>query len=69
MLYIKTKKLTKKVQVLCGLQVVFFLFNCQTPEHLGGRKLKGNMVATNFLLCYDVQEDYSIIEGIMYSNN
>lgn len=22
------------MQVLCGLQVVFFLFNCQTPEHL-----------------------------------
>ena len=20
------------MQVLCGLQVVFFLFNCQTPE-------------------------------------
>lgn len=23
------------MQVLCGLQVVFFLFNCQTPEHIG----------------------------------
>ena len=22
------------MQVLCGLQVVFFLFNCQTPEFL-----------------------------------
>ena len=22
------------MQVLCGLQVVFFLFNCQTPELL-----------------------------------
>ena len=21
------------MQVLCGLQVVFFLFNCQTPAH------------------------------------
>ena len=21
------------MQILCGLQVVFFLFNCQTPEH------------------------------------
>ena len=21
------------MQVLCGLQVVFFLFNCQTPEY------------------------------------
>lgn len=32
MLYIKTKKLTKKEQDLCGLQGIFFLFNCQTPE-------------------------------------
>jgi len=31
MLYIKTKKLTKKEQDLCGLQGIFFLFNCQTP--------------------------------------
>lgn len=23
------------MQVLCGLQVVFFLFNCQTPDYLG----------------------------------
>ena len=22
------------MQILCGLQVVFFLFNCQTPEQL-----------------------------------
>ena len=22
------------MQVLCGLQVVFFLFNCQTPVHM-----------------------------------
>ena len=21
------------MQILCGLQVVFFLFNCQTPVH------------------------------------
>ena len=21
------------MQILCGLQVVFFLFNCQTPAH------------------------------------
>ena len=26
------------MQVLCGLQVVFFLFNCQTPER-GGASL------------------------------
>ena len=35
MLYIKTKKLTKKEQDLCGLQGIFFLFNCQTPESSG----------------------------------
>ena len=23
------------MQVLCGLQVVFFLFNCQTPDREG----------------------------------
>ena len=22
------------MQILCGLQVVFFLFNCQTPEEM-----------------------------------
>lgn len=33
------------MQVLCGLQVVFFLFNCQTPGKKGSwnldRKCKG----------------------------
>ena len=32
MQYIKAEKLTQKMQVLCGLQVLFLLFNCQTPE-------------------------------------
>ena len=32
--YIKTRKLTQKKQVLCGLQVLFLLFNCQTPESM-----------------------------------
>ena len=32
MLYIKAKKLTQKKQVLCGLRVLFLIFNCQTPD-------------------------------------
>jgi len=31
MQYIKTEKLTQKMQVLCGLQGIFLIFNCQTP--------------------------------------
>ena len=27
--------MTQKMQVLCGLQVLFLLFNCQTPENAG----------------------------------
>lgn len=27
--------MTQKKQVLCSLQVLFLLFNCQTPGHLG----------------------------------
>lgn len=33
MQYIKTEKLTQKMQVLCGLQGIFLIFNCQTPVH------------------------------------
>ena len=32
MQYIKTKNLTQKKQVLCGLRGIFLLFSCQTPE-------------------------------------
>lgn len=39
MLYIKTKKLTKKEQDLCGLQGIFFLFNCQTPGQASDLRL------------------------------
>ena len=31
MQYIKTKNLTQKKQVLCGLRGIFLLFSCQTP--------------------------------------
>ena len=33
MQYIKTKNLTQKKQVLCGLRGIFLLFSCQTPEY------------------------------------
>ena len=32
MQYIKTKNLTQKKQVLCGLRGIFLLFSCQTPD-------------------------------------
>lgn len=27
------KKLTQKMQVLCALQLIFLIFNCQTPVY------------------------------------
>lgn len=34
MQYIKTKNLTQKKQVLCGLRGIFLLFSCQTPAQM-----------------------------------
>ena len=39
MQYIKTKNLTQKKQVLCGLRGIFLLFSCQTPEDVDGNTL------------------------------
>ena len=36
MQYIKTKNLTQKKQVLCGLRGIFLLFSCQTPVYIIG---------------------------------
>ena len=37
MQYIKTKNLTQKKQVLCGLRGIFLLFSCQTPVMPDGK--------------------------------
>ena len=54
MQYIKTKNLTQKKQVLCGLRGIFLLFSCQTPaarspgqrlwqtKRMGGGKIFGD---------------------------
>lgn len=61
MQYIKTKNLTQKKQVLCGLRGIFLLFSCQTPEELGptGAVLKCTVwtkdIDDNFTACSDIR--------------
>ena len=37
--------MTQKMQVLCGLQVLFLLFNCQTPGTVAEDSMKDDGVA------------------------
>ena len=49
--------MTKKVQVLCNLQILFLFFNCQTPdieEFLNKNGLKGIYILPG--LVYFVKE-------------
>ena len=46
------------MQVLCGLQVLFLLFNCQTPEYCD---LDGNVTMDEE---WNVNGSYRAIEGI-----
>ena len=51
MQYIKTKNLTQKKQVLCGLRGIFLLFSCQTPDNEAA-------LSTWLPLEYDLQMTY-----------
>ena len=56
--------MTQKKQVLQGLQVLFLLFNCQTPELKNTRLLleKGDIKGAKKLLEEIIDETYADIE-------
>ena len=56
------------MQILCGLQVVFFLFNCQTPEyiHYSKKTLENKSVMAGFRLFPEIWSlIWSLIELIV----
>lgn len=48
------------MQVLCDLQVLFLIFNCQTPEYVHGEKFSGRGNCENGKL---------LVPGILYSES